>query len=79
MTRTQFKRYVQGKDFICEFVKLDGSNRIMNGTLALSRIPRKLHPKTNKPYSEKVVRVFDLEKEAWRSINLETIKKLETV
>jgi hypothetical protein len=52
------------------FVKGDGTNRIMKCTLHPDVIPEVFGKSVEGP--EHLVTVFDLEKQAWRSINLTT-------
>lgn len=52
------------------FRKKDGSLRMAYGTLDLSKIPSEAHPKTGNSASEKILPFYDLEKFAWRSIQV---------
>lgn len=67
------------------FTKKDGTERVMLCTKKGTLIPEEHHPKT--PIGEEVVPkkdrplqllvVFDIEKQAWRSFNLTSVKKAE--
>jgi hypothetical protein len=58
-----------------EFTKKDGTNRVMKCTLNSDTIPVELHPKnegvTSK--SEEAQRVFDVEKNEWRSFRWDSL------
>lgn len=66
------------REGVCEvtFTKKDGTDRRMLCTLDMSGIPEKDVPKTdgNKAENLEAVRVYDLEKEAWRSFRLDSVK-----
>jgi hypothetical protein len=60
------------------FTKKDGSDRVMVCTRAPSLIPAEFQPKTSET-DETVeasdnIRVFDVEKQGWRSFNFASIK-----
>jgi len=70
--------------FQIKFIKKDGSERIMKGTLNFKRIPANQHPKDfSLPKVLKlvktsgVVHVYDLEKKDWRSIPFKQVEWLE--
>lgn len=52
------------------FKKLDGTLRTAVGTTNLATIPQESHPRGVRQSSPNVVVFFDLEKSAWRSINI---------
>ncbi len=52
------------------FKKKDGSLRLAYGTLDLSKIPSDQHPKGVKQSSPRILPFYDLEKFAWRSIQI---------
>lgn len=62
------------------FVKKDGTEREMLCTLNMDKIPEKHIPKSdgNKRSTEgtisESIRAYDLEKEAWRSFRLDSVK-----
>ena len=65
-----------------EFIKVDGTKRLMHCTLKQDLIPQVIvevvedetaSPKAPRKQNDEIIRVWDLEKEGWRSIKLETI------
>ena len=65
---------------IITFLKKDGSERVMRCTTNLSMIPAEKHPKGEKTISEgeekkveTAKRVFDLEKQEWRSFRYDSV------
>ena len=63
---------------IVTFTKKDGTERVMRCTRNPSFIPAEFHPKTsdekeNLEASDNI-RVFDVEKQGWRSFNYSTVK-----
>lgn len=60
------------------FIKKDGSERLMQCTLAESKIPSEFAPKgSEKAKSDEVLPVFDVENDGWRSFRWDSIKKIE--
>jgi len=79
----QFKKWTYGllydehtKDLCVTFTKKDGTERDMLCTLVESRIPREKQPKTSGSSSGSAVRVFDTEKQEWRSFRWDSVKKV---
>jgi hypothetical protein len=65
--------------YLCiTFTKKDGSNRDMLCTLVESRIPTDKQPKTETTSKDSgsAVRVFDTEKQEWRSFRWESVTKV---
>lgn len=57
------------------FTKKDGTERVMNCTRASSVIPVDHHPKgDNSTETGDNIRVFDVEKQDWRSFNFSSVK-----
>ena len=58
------------------FTKKDGSERIIKCTLVESRIPENKRPKEKATSisSDEAIRVFDLEKQDWRSFRWDSVK-----
>ena len=52
------------------FRKKDGSLRLAYGTLDMTKIPDDQHPKSGNEASPKILPFYDLEKFAWRSIQI---------
>lgn len=59
------------------FTKKDGTQRVMKCTRSPAQIPEDQHPKNNTNDSETSLRVFDLDKNEWRSFIVENIKRIE--
>jgi hypothetical protein len=82
----QFKTWTLGllhdeniKDLCITFTKKDGTLRDMRCTLSEGRIPTDKHPKsegTSTKDSESAVRVFDTEKQEWRSFRWDSVTKV---
>lgn len=68
------------KDLCITFTKKDGTIRDMRCTLCAGRIPADKKPKeasnTNSQNSGSAVRVFDTEKEEWRSFRWDSVTKV---
>jgi|DEB0MinimDraft_6_1074348.scaffolds.fasta_scaffold01970_11 hypothetical protein len=54
------------------FIKKDGSVRIAKGTTNLTFVPVEKHPKGTGKASDKVLAYFDLEKDNWRCLSVNT-------
>jgi hypothetical protein len=68
------------RDFVVEvkFTKKDGTERVMQCTLQESSIPETSKPKgSNRAVSEESLRVFDTEKNEWRSFRWDSIKSVK--
>ena len=52
------------------FRKKDGSLRLAYGTLDLNKIPSDQQPKSGNEASPKILHFYDLEKFAWRSVQV---------
>jgi hypothetical protein len=63
------------------FMKTDGTERVMKCTLESEKIPKVEIKEDAKPRkqsdSTKALRVFDLEKNEWRSFTIKNIKRIE--
>ena len=59
------------------FTKKDGSERVMRCTRSPIQIPEDQHPKNGTGDSDTTLRVFDLDKNEWRSFIVENIKRIE--
>lgn len=61
-----------------KFTKKDGSERVMKCTLQESDIPEQSKPKgSDRAKSEDSLRVFDMEKNEWRSFRWDSIKSIK--
>jgi len=60
-----------------EFTKKDGTERVMKCTRDFSKIPAEFHPKedTEKKPNENLIKVWDMEKTAWRSVRVDSINR----
>jgi hypothetical protein len=59
------------------FTKKDGANRVMKCTRNLSKIPDDQHPKNAMADSGSSLRVFDLDKNEWRSFVVENVTRIQ--
>ena len=84
-TDPEFQSWLKGvlhdngiKDLCVTFTKKDGSEREMRCTLAEAIIPKDKHPKegTASQTSGSAVRVFDTDKQEWRSFRWDSIKNV---
>jgi hypothetical protein len=58
------------------FEKKDGTERVMNCTLQVSIVPQ-VNTESTRKENDDVVAVWDLEKDAWRSFRVDSIKSVE--
>jgi len=65
--RKSITRKLNVNKLIITFTKKDGTVRVLKGTRNLDLIPKKYHPKGNKPDHLTLVTVFDLDAKGWRS------------
>ena len=85
-TDPKFQEWLHGllhdesiKDLCVVFTKKDGTEREMRCTLSAGRIPADKTPVTQEAVSEtfgSALRVFDEEKEEWRSFRWDSIKEV---
>jgi len=64
------------------FTKQDGTERVMKCTLVESQVPAEMTPKSDgnvTNVNESVIKAFDLEKEAWRSFRVDSVKEFAAV
>ena len=61
------------------FTKKDGTERVMKCTLEASQLPVVELKEDTKPRKESTtsMRVFDLEKQEWRSVTIKSVKRVE--
>lgn len=60
------------------FTKKDGTTRVMKCTRNMDNIPQDKHPSGKlENDNNKNIRVFDLDKQEWRSFNQTSIKRIE--
>jgi hypothetical protein len=68
------------RDLCVTFTKKDGTERVMRCTLVEGRIPAEQTPKNTNATSSSsgsAVRVFDTEKNEWRSFRWDSVTKVE--
>jgi hypothetical protein len=75
--RNHQKNWIQSllKTNVCKvvFEKLDGSERTMICTLKEDLLPTVVESKTNKTPNEKVMPVWDIEAQSWRSFRVDSV------
>lgn len=88
-TRDDFRNYVKNNEFEVEFIKKDGTRRILKGTLDFNSLPEEIksnmkESKIEKEKSkeelekeQKYVIVFDLEKKEFRSFIINSLVSLK--
>ena len=61
------------------FTKTNGEERVMRCTTCIDDIPVEHHPKgdSNRKFSDEAQRVFDLDKQEWRSFRWDSVIKFE--
>lgn len=80
-TSPEFKTWLTGllhdeniKDVCVAFTKKDGTKRELHCTLVESRIPSEKTPKeSSRSTSEEALRVYDVEKQDWRSFRWDSV------
>lgn len=75
--RKTITRRLNVNELIITFVKKDGTVRSLRGTRNLDLIPKKYHPKGNKPEHLQLVTVFDLDAKGWRSFYPQSVLSVE--
>ena len=76
LTRNELKEMLGQYAFQLTFTKKDGTERTMNATRKLDRIPSDKHPHgdNDRIENESVLPVFDLDIGEWRSFRVESLK-----
>lgn len=59
-----------------EFLKKDGTTREMTCTRNMALVPAEFHPKESTTTEGAAIRVFDLDKQEWRSFLAENLKRI---
>lgn len=75
--KKELEEILEEKHLTVTFTKADGTERSMRCTRDFSVIPVENHPKGSVTVSTDQIRVWDLEKEAWRSFNHSAITNVE--
>lgn len=81
-----FLQKIRSEDeVLVKFIKKDGTERVMKCTLNFSRIPESKKPKginlekiLTKIQKHKILSVYDLEKQDWRTVPFESLEFLQT-
>jgi len=66
-----------GKIFHVEFYKKDGTLRKMNARLGVKKGVKGVGVNYKNPFIQPYINVYDMQKNAWRKINLDTIVRLK--
>lgn len=79
-TRDNLKDVLNAGYATVTFTKADGSNRVMECTLRHDLIPEANRPKGESQIKENLdtIRVFDIEKNAWRSFRVDSVISVES-
>lgn len=72
---------------VCQvlFTKVSGEERLMECSLRTEDIPEEKRPKPREEgakepaYSDATIRVFDTEKQAWRSFRVDSVKQIKQI
>ena len=80
-----WQRIYREKVVTIQFIKKDGTNRVMKATLDFSKIPERDRPRSvNVPQilklieKNKIVHVYDLEQKGWRTVPFDRVDWLQT-
>ncbi|MCK5018190.1 MAG: DUF2693 domain-containing protein [Candidatus Peribacteraceae bacterium] len=80
-----YKKIIGHKEVTVKFIKKDGSIRLMRCTLDFTQIQKDKQPKKvsiqkilNDINKFKIIKVYDLDANDWRSVNYETAEWVET-
>ena len=78
-SKSQMKKKLHEKVCHVVFTKVDGTERDMLCTLNMGLIPESAHPKheIHTPDND-IIRVYDTEKEAWRSFHTGKVSQFST-
>lgn len=72
----ELKSYLVSGVVNVTFTKADGTERVMKCTVNPDYIPKESLPKdSSKSVTEEVQRVYDLEREGWRSFRFDSVKE----
>lgn len=79
MTRDELIHYLVGGECLIKFTKVDGSVRVMRATLKEELLPAKVGAKKDTPINIEILRVYDLEKQGWRSFKIASLKSISVI
>jgi hypothetical protein len=76
-----FIKRLDGKIFTVEFTKQDGTKRVMNARTRVTQYIKKAPKRKVTPNGVHTssIKVYDMQKRAYRQINLETVTKITAV
>ena len=84
--RDNVKTVLQNHIGLVRFMKVEGTERLMKCTLKPDLLPPKETDRLQqagfdpqKPVNEKILSVWDLEKEGWRSFRIDSIMSIQVV
>jgi hypothetical protein len=80
MTRNEMLDMLRTSICTVSFTKVNGETRDMKCTLIENFIPEKQRPSGNLQniqYSEEVIRVFDVDKQEWRSFKVNLVNSIQ--
>jgi hypothetical protein len=78
--RSEMVEMLRERICVVKFTKVDGEPREMSCTLNEKVIPDSLKPKDGSTkYSEEVIKVFDINKAAWRSFKVNSVQSFEYI
>jgi len=84
-TNTELWKIIKESEVTVEFIKKDKTKREMKCTLDFDKIPKKDYPKSDikeidtleKMKAKKILAMYDLEKQGWRSIPIDRLNWLK--
>lgn len=76
--RLSLLEIIRSKTVIVTFTKSDGSSRDLRGTLNADLIPSEHYPKRSEDtvHSDEYTRIFDLDKQQWRSFRFDSVTNI---
>jgi hypothetical protein len=75
---TQLLNQLHNQAVHIHFTKADGTSRIMRATLQAHMLPERMTTSHAKP-NPQVLKVWDMDKQAWRSVRLDRIQETHVV
>lgn len=78
-TKHEYQTILRNNICVVEFTKKDGTNRSMICTLKQDKLPASSATSRTVTVPDHQVRVFDIQKQDWRSFNVDTVVSFNTV
>lgn len=75
-TKEELQEQLKTGPQIVTFTKADGTERVMRCTLNESYLPLQEEKETKRKPNDEVVPVWDLDKNAWRSFRVDSVKSI---